>query len=552
MTRIPLLRRRRSTTITASAAEQADAEIRLADAGLARSIRARQAELDIAERELQVARQRSEERGRQRRREEQLRAAVRKRRRRFRQRGRRAKRAEMRARFEAALAGRLVMMLVAMAVATAWFGQYRFLREAMALGFLFAAAGATALELFGLSMFGIARDLGKYRHRALRVRVFGWAVIAFSAYSNFVHNGVALAAMSVAGPVAWEMHEWSQQRIRLHHEGKLATRPVRPRFPIDQVLLFPWRTLRAYRCAVRDRIEGVDEALALADRERQGRSRIDRVGSRSWTRTVRRSVAWHRKSMEYCNRQQSATIDRAYRHLDAIGPELRELSEQLRQIARLPAAASTDRSDVGRLTNPTRSTWRWRARDKAPQTDRAETQHVGANLSPNGPDGSSLHPLVRAGSVARKSAPVREQPDGRPCDRLTGRPAIRGSEVDGAATRAPADPAQHVGAEHPVSEGEPDRSSQSHAGSIVERADPQTRPIRPIRSIEELQVEARRLARELGWTSAKQVTADALRTRLYVGPKRARRLRDQLRQEFDRNALPDTEAAIEPVDVGTP
>ncbi|OXM56408.1 hypothetical protein CFP71_13345 [Amycolatopsis thailandensis] len=276
-----------------------DAEIRAADADLQRTIAAKNADLELKEKERLSRELAHDRRVRREQRAARLRRTTRKRQRALKWRAWRELRASLRLQFEQALAGRLILLLVAMAAATAWYGQYRYLHEVMNLAHPFPAAGATALELLGLGMFSIARSARRYRDRAIRARLVGWAVIGFSAFSNWVHNGVLLAALSVAGPVAWEIHEWWQQRVVLHDDGKLPVRPVRPRFPIDQVVLFPLWTYSAYRIAVRDRIEDVGQALAIAARERAAQRWLNRSTRRSWAKSVRRSIDRHEASIEH-------------------------------------------------------------------------------------------------------------------------------------------------------------------------------------------------------------------------------------------------------------
>ncbi|RSM68948.1 hypothetical protein DL991_40960 [Amycolatopsis sp. WAC 01375] len=542
MTRIPVFGRSRSRATGnngPSALEQADAEIRLADADLERSIRARRAELDLVERETQVTRLRTEQQKHLKRRAGLLRVAVRRRRRQLKRRARLVARAEVRARFEAALAGRLVAILVALAVATAWHGQYRFLREAMELGVLFAAAGATALELFGLSMFGIARDLGKFRHRALRVRMFGWAVIAFSAYSNLEHNGVVLAAMSVAGPVAWEMHEWSQQRIQLHQEGKLVSRPVRPRFPIDQVVLFPVWTLRAYRQAVRDRIENVDQALAAADRGRLPHDTVGRLAGVRWRRVVRRSIAQHRRLMEAPNRPESVSIDRVGRRLESVVNDLERLSQQLQQVPRWGVDSLADKTGSG---GRPRSTWLRRRRRSAGTASPAaalidETRKLDDGSIDRPGKGSASTPVcVSDEPIDHEQEPPRHPAAPLSVDRSASAVSEAGAPPRAAARRAPMpDPGSEsrpIATRSDRSAHDTDRSgSDDRSGSSIAAG-------RSIRSIQELHDEARQLARQWGWTSAAHVTAEALRTGLRISPKRARDLRALLREDFDQGWLP--------------
>lgn len=242
-----------------------------ADADLDRELRRQQAERDLAEQKRDAKEARRARRRAADLRSKQAKRAVKRRRKRVFRRARRVWWTETKARFAAALDGRLVAVLVALAAGTAWYGQYHYLAEGQHLLVVFAAAGATALEVLGLAMGAVARAAGDHRERALRARLLMWAVIAFSAWSNYQHNGIVLAALSVAGPTAWEVREWWQRRARLHAAGLLQPRPVRPRFPLDQWLLYLPETLAAYRVAVRDRIEDATEALSVAKAERAER-----------------------------------------------------------------------------------------------------------------------------------------------------------------------------------------------------------------------------------------------------------------------------------------
>jgi hypothetical protein len=292
------LRRRRQPASAEIVTAETEAAVRLADAELARSIRARDADLGHG---VAVKRAADEDRDRAEKREKAKRKAKAKARRKA-----KAKRKQRRtdtwqatkARFSTALGGRLVAVLVVLAAATAWYGQYRHLstptdpppgvEAGLGAPLLIAVAGATALETFGLAMFNIARRAGARRERAVRARLLGWSVIAFSAWSNLQHMGAVPAALSVVGPLAWEVHEWWRHREVLHDRGALQARPVRPRFPLDQIALFPVRSLAAYRVAVRDRIESPDEALAVARAEAQARSAARRARrARGWLRVIR-------------------------------------------------------------------------------------------------------------------------------------------------------------------------------------------------------------------------------------------------------------------------
>ncbi|PKW13674.1 DUF2637 domain-containing protein [Saccharopolyspora spinosa] len=339
----------------------ADAEIRTADAELDRDLRRQRGELELKE-----ARDQIQERASQRRvstdlRTKQAKRAIKRRTRRAKRRARRQWWDGAKAQFIAALGGRLVAVLVAMAAGTAWYGQFRYLHgpapQGLALLLPFALAGATALEVLGLAMGTVVRAAGEHRDRALRARLLMWAVIAFSAWSNWTHNGPALAVLSVAGPTAWEIHEWWQRRARLHAKGKLQARPVRPRFPADQWLLFFGRTLAAYRVAVRDRIEDADTALSVAATERQvakirraterqaakSRRWLGRRAAKKWGPVVQQMLAASRAA-------DAERADRVLREAQSVldaaalvwGPEaLREATEPAAQP--LPTEATGDR-----------------------------------------------------------------------------------------------------------------------------------------------------------------------------------------------------------------
>ncbi|MFI5593442.1 DUF2637 domain-containing protein [Amycolatopsis sp. NPDC051758] len=409
----------------------------------------------------------------------------------------------------------MVMLLVAMAAATAWYGQYRYLREAQALGVVFSAAGATALELFGLSMFANARQLGKLRDRAIRVRGFGWAVIVFSAYSNWVHNGLVLAAMSVAGPVAWEVHEWTQQRVRLHQLGKLTPRPVRPRFPIDQVLLFPLWSMHAYRCAVRDRIETAGEALAVARRDRHAKVAGLRVGSRSWRRTVRRSIDRHRKASANAG-AQPGVVDRP------VGCRDRRSVDARRPIADLNplnGASVGSRSRAGK-SMPTKrfggSTWSWLRRGKQIGIGSSDAKGGSKQSRSRRPVQSMLGSSIDVGRS--EAAPVSSQltPDfNQKADSI-------GLTRNSIASH-PADDSRSSRREAPRAV---DQRSESSKRSVDHVGD------RRVLSIPELLPLARQVASEKGWMTGEDVKAEPLRVALRISPKRSRILRSELKKEM--------------------
>ncbi|MGW5721593.1 DUF2637 domain-containing protein [Amycolatopsis sp. NPDC003865] len=427
------------------------------------------------------------------------------------------KRAALRTRFERALSGRLVMLLVAMAAATAWYGQYRYLRETQALGVVFSAAGATALELFGLSMFANARQLGKFRDRAVRVRGFGWMVIVFSAYSNWVHNGLVLAAMSVAGPVAWELHEWTQQRVRLHNLGKLTPRPVRPRFPIDQVLLFPLWSMRAYRCAVRDRIESAAEALAVARKDRLEPVGVQRIGSRSWRRTVRRSIARHRTSSTGAAGVKSVLIDRLIGRSDLMSVDTSRL---IRYDNPTHGAGTEPRFRGGEsmpIAEPGRSTWSWLRRGKEVTIGSTETRLRGSrphhDRSIERPSASSIDEQCETEAPCRQPSPDLGEQVG------SIKPARKATVSGG-------------GDDSRSSTGEPSRSTDRRPVPAVARSVNQLGKRRAL-SIPELLPLARQVASAKGWTTVEQVKAEPLRIALRISPKRSRTLRSELRKEIE-------------------
>lgn len=358
--KLPFTRKNRRRVITT---EEVEAEIRAADAELDRDVRRQRADLELAEVRDQIQQRTAQRRVGLDLRTKQAKKAIKRRTKCAKRRARRTWWDGAKARFIAALGGRLVAVLVAMAAGTAWYGQFRYLhgpaeQGGLALLLPFAVAGATALEVLGLAMGTVVRAAGVHRDRALRARLLMWAVIAFSAWSNWTHNGVVLAVLSVAGPTAWEIHEWWQRRARLHARGVLRARPVRPRFPLDQWLLFFCHTLAAYRVAVRDRIEDADTALSVAATEREvakNRRATERQAAKSgrWLGRRRNSKKWGPavQTMLAANRAAEAErADRVLREAQSVldaaalvwGPEaLREATEP----QQLPAAPTTDATD---------------------------------------------------------------------------------------------------------------------------------------------------------------------------------------------------------------
>ncbi|RJQ70564.1 DUF2637 domain-containing protein [Pseudonocardiaceae bacterium YIM PH 21723] len=177
------------------------------------------------------------------------------------------------ARTATTLGGRLIGGLVVLAVATAWVGQYGALKEQLAsvhmfgwsLGSLFAAAGASALEMTGLAMGDVVRKAVRRGERALVARAAMWTVIAGSSAANYLHFGSVMAGLSVLGPVSWEVHEWGERREQLHAAGQVTPRPRRPRWPLDRWVLLFWPTLQAYRLAVQFDLTDPAAAVAAAD-----------------------------------------------------------------------------------------------------------------------------------------------------------------------------------------------------------------------------------------------------------------------------------------------
>lgn len=230
---------------------------------------------------------------------------------------RRTSRAAWRSGFLVKAMDNTIVLLVIFAVATAWIGQFGFLlgllvaQVGVVLAPVFAATGAAALECIGLLMGSIARQAATYRDRAVRARLAMWGVILFSAWSNYTHYGLVMAAMSLLGPIAWEVREWWGSRHRAYQAGALVARPVRPRFPIDRWVLFPASTWTAYRVAVRDNIGDAETALAGAAAAHRARWRS----------------AWHR-GYRHGARHRSQAVQRAHAALREL-PALRDRNTAL-------------------------------------------------------------------------------------------------------------------------------------------------------------------------------------------------------------------------------
>ncbi|MGZ3140454.1 DUF2637 domain-containing protein [Lentzea chajnantorensis] len=285
-------------------ADKTDARIREADAAADRQARTREARLEFERKQRALKDARLAEERARRQGERATKRAAKQQRKQQRSAARKARRAQVWAGFVRSLDGQLVTILCSLAASAAWHGQFYYL-IGKDVPVLFAAAAATALEVFGLAMGMIARSAGQYRDRAIRVRLFMWAIVGFSAASNYAHNGAILAVLSIAGPTAWEIREWWQHRAKLHEAGLLQQRPVRPRFPLDQALLFPLWTLHAYRVAVRDRIENTTLALSVAKAEletkaaeKAARKAARRLGrqAKKWAPAVRSLVDLERKA----------------------------------------------------------------------------------------------------------------------------------------------------------------------------------------------------------------------------------------------------------------
>lgn len=304
--------------MSTAVAEKAQAKIALEDAAEQRRLNAQREQFELAEKKAAADRARKAAAYADKQERKRLAEAEAEQRRKNRRANRTARREAFRAAFAAALGGRLIAILVCLAVATAWDGQYSYLRTGEQLGGLglpmvFALAGATALEILGLAMGAIVRDAGQFRDRVLWARLVMWSVIGFSAWSNGTHNGPVLAVMSVAGPAAWEVHERWQHRKALHQAGLLRQRPVRPRFPLDQVLLYPAWSFHAYRVAVRDRIEDTNQALTLAATERTAAA--ERKAARKATRTLaRQGKKWAPIVQQLVAAERTAAL----RHAEAV------------------------------------------------------------------------------------------------------------------------------------------------------------------------------------------------------------------------------------------
>lgn len=497
-----------------------DAKIRAADADLQRVIAAKNADLELKEKERLARELARDRRVRREQRATRLRRTTRKRKKALRKHARRELRVALRLRFEQALAGRLILLLVAMAAATAWYGQYRYLHEVMNLAHPFPAAGATALELLGLGMFSIARSARRYRDRAIRARLVGWAVIGFSAFSNWAHNGVLLAALSVAGPVAWEIHEWWQQRVVLHDEGKLPVRPVRPRFPIDQVVLFPLWTYSAYRIAVRDRIEDVGQTLAIAARERTAQRWLNRSTRRSWAKSVRQSIDQHEASIEHRS-------DRVIRLPLAARPRPGAVSIEVMSIDtdRIPhdRAAGLEH-DFGNGQVIKKQGKQRLLRRLLTRTGRSREPLV-VPLIVREIDSSDHQPATGTGMGRPTDRPVNQpEPDRVP----TGR-----SSIDVVGTTS--------------GHSEPQRVRDERLKETIERrsrSSDQPRDRTPgttssFRTLDQLRVEAHNLVERKGWSPA-EVKAIWLQKGLRCSPKRARILREEFNAASDRTQGADS------------
>ncbi|WP_410646179.1 DUF2637 domain-containing protein [Amycolatopsis sp. cmx-4-54] len=504
-----------STTSAASVESSVDAEIRAADADLQRAIAAKNADLELKEKERLSRELARDRRVRREQRAARLRRATRKRRKALKRRARRELRASLRQRFEQALAGRLILLLVAMAAATAWYSQYRYLHEVLNLAHPFPAAGATALELLGLGMFSIARSARRYRDRAVRARLVGWAVITFSAFSNWVHNGVLLAALSVAGPVAWEIHEWWQQRVVLHDEGKLPVRPVRPRFPIDQVVLFPLWTYSAYRIAVRDRIEDVGQALAIAARERAAQRWLNRSTMRSWAKSVRESIDQHEASIERRS-DRPIHLPLAARSEPGGGTSIEFVPIDTGRITR-DRVQRLDLAFNDREVLNTDGKVRW-LHWRFPRSGRLRKPRTRSVIVREN-DASDRHPVKGASPGLATDRPVSQRkPDHAHQDQLH----VEGvDETIGHVER-------RRDGDDPY--GEP---IERNSGAQHQRHDREPRTASSFRTLDQLRVEAHDLVESKGWAPA-EVKAIWLQKGLRCSPKRARILRDEINASSDR------------------
>jgi uncharacterized protein DUF2637 len=196
---------------------------------------------------------------------------------------------EFRDRLVTKLAGRSILVLVAMAVVTAWVGQFNYLLIDRNVILPFAVTGASALELTGIALMHKLHIANKYRDRAVRIRLLMWSTIAFAAWANYSHFGPVMAAMSVLGPLVWEVSEWWSRRHALYLTGDVPRRPVRPRFALDRWLMYPRETWRALRVAVRDDITNPRIALTVARAERGRRDFLEN-DLRTWQHTVATAV----------------------------------------------------------------------------------------------------------------------------------------------------------------------------------------------------------------------------------------------------------------------
>ncbi|ONF73941.1 DUF2637 domain-containing protein [Amycolatopsis keratiniphila] len=494
---------------------EVEAEIRLADAAEERRLRVRREELELAQLEAEAA-EAAEER---KQKKAQLKRTTRKTTRKTTREGnrarRRAARKAWRERFQAALAGRLVLLLVFSAVVTAWYGQAGYLsgpvdQGGRGLAWPFAVTGATALEVLGLAMGAIARAAGEHRDRALRARLLMWAVIAFSAWSNWQHNGVVLAALSILGPTSWEIHEWWQRRAKLHEDGKLRARPVRPRFPLDQVLLFPVRTLLAYRVAVRDRIEDAELALDRVRIERETRRAFGRRNRRRFAKAVRESI-------DSSNR---ALADRARSEIEA-AREIRAEAEGILAAGALLLGPDRVREVAEPIT--------------AALPSEADPIEPGEPIEASRSTDDQGHPIRRRRlfrSIGRRSDTRPEPIENGAADPIEA-PATDPIEP----TRSAPESIEQPG---PIGSGEPIEQAPAAESEPIERTADTTkdasRSVHPIRRrsargkpIEQLRREAAELIEAKGWTP-EQITADNLRTALRCSPKRAREIRDYFQQ----------------------
>ncbi|MEU6267513.1 DUF2637 domain-containing protein [Saccharopolyspora shandongensis] len=454
----PPARQHTSATDEHQMAALVEAEIRAADAELDRDLRRQRADLELTEARDQIQQRSAQRHASADLRTKQAKRAIKRRTKRAKRRARRQWWDEAKARFTAALGGRLVAVLVAMAAGTAWYGQFRYLNgpapKGLELLLPFALAGATALEVLGLAMGTVVRAAGAHRDWALRARLLMWAVIGFSAWSNWTHNGVVMAALSMAGPTAWEIHEWWQRRARLHDQGLLRARPVRPRFPVDQWLLFFRWTLAAHKVAVRDRIENADTALSVAATERQEAKsrRWLRRNAKTWGPAVQTMVAASRAA-------EAERADRVLREaqgvLDAAalvwGPEaLREAAEPAVQ-QQPPAEVTTDQRDdrprrwfrFGRRrsqptgTRPTEPKGAADARHAQP-TGKADRQPTPAPAAPGDRKPTGKAAAATTGQRSRPARGTTDRGDRHGPFRVAAEPVKDATDVDVSDLLAPA------------------------------------------------------------------------------------------------------------------